>query len=709
MLYGRRGNIHMYLNKNVVSFQNAFILGIIVIGIYGLALILLQNEITYSTIFSDIITPSLNIIAVILLFYAAKHSKAYGRRIYMAWIFLAIAQLSFFMGDVLWGFIELVLNQQPSASIADVFYLIYYPLFAIGITILSSSTFTRIKQFKMSIDMGIVIISVALIFLTLLIIPIFETMEVNSIEVVISILYVLLDFLLFIALLNLIFRLFNKSGQTALLLLAVAVLFQILADFLYINFTVYGEYVSGSFIDVGWVIGYVFTSLAAISQIKNKEIDFNRYFPHIIDYCVKFKYKSYIPPIFAAMSYIILIWAYRNLSVAYIHLLELGVGAIIFLVIVRQITALIENKKLFTASRDEIYKRKKIELALKESEKKYRQIVENADEGILSTNNAGEIVFINPQVETMLGYQEKELIGRHVFSLMDQNSANIAKNCLVSVKEGNNGEHELKLIKKSGNTIYAYFKVSPIMDNGNYNGCLALILDITERKKAEKEIENSLIEKETLLREIHHRVKNNMQIISSLLSLQSRYITDEEAMEIFQEGQNRVRSMALVHEKLYKSENLSKINIQDYIKDMISYLSRSYPLDYNLIKFKVNVQDIPLNIDTAVPLGLIMTEIITNSLKYAFPVVNYSEPANGSSKRQEVNGEIEVKLERKNKKYLMTISDNGIGIPKDIDIQKIDTLGLKLVNILVDQLDGKLELLNGNGTTFKIDFMEINN
>ena len=240
------------------------------------------------------------------------------------------------------------------------------------------------------------------------------------------------------------------------------------------------------------------------------------------------------------------------------------------------------------------------------------------------------------------------------------------------------------------------------MENGKYNGCLAIILDITERKIAEKELKNSLIEKETLLREIHHRVKNNMQIISSLLSLQSRYITDEEAMEIFQEGQNRVRSMALVHEKLYKSENLSKINIQDYINDMISYLSRSYSLDYNSIKFKINVQDIPLNIDTAVPLGLIITEIITNSLKYAFP-------ANGSFNGSEVNGEIEVKLEKKNKNYMMTIGDNGIGLPEDFDIQNIDTLGLKLVNVLVGQLKARMEILNGNGTTFKIDFMEINN
>ena len=469
MSYGG-GHIHTNLNKKLISFQNASILGIIVIGIYALALIFLQNKVAYSSIFSDIVTPFLNIIAVILLFYAAKQSKAYGWRIYTAWIFLAIAQLSFVIGDVLWGVMELVLNQQPSASIADVFYLLYYPLFAIGITILSSSTFTKIKQFKMSIDMGIVIISVALIFLTLIIIPIFETMDIHSLEVTVSISYVLLDFLLFIALINLLFRLFNKSGQTVLLLLAIGILFQIITDFIYINFTIYGDYISGSFIDVGWVVGYVFTALAAVSQIKNKEINFYKYFPHLIDYCVKFKYKSYIPPIFAAMSYITLIWAYRNLSVEYIHLLELGVGAIIFLVIIRQITALIENKRLFSASRDEIYKRKKTELALKESEKKYRQIVENADECIFSTDDTGKIIFINPQVEIMLGYSQKELIGMHVFSLMDQNSVNITKNCLISVKKGNKGQHELRLIKKVENQFMHISKYLQLWRMGSIMG-----------------------------------------------------------------------------------------------------------------------------------------------------------------------------------------------------------------------------------------------
>jgi len=713
-----------------MNLKYASIFGISLIITYELFLIFLGGHQHYSTVFSDIVSPATNLGVVILLFFAAKSSRKYGQHIYVAWIFLAVAQLSYFMGDVIWGVLEIGFNQQ--SSIADVFYLLYYPLFAAGILLLSRNAMKRDKQFKMFVDMGIVITSITLIFLTLLILPLIETTDLISSEFAVSLAYVIFDFLVLVVLINLLFKLYNKSNQTALFLLIIGLFFQIITDSIYMNLTLYGEYVAGSLIDIGWVIGYVFTGLAALSQIKEQKVDFNKYIPDLSHY-IKFRYRSYVPSIFAAISYITLIWSLSNLEQKYVYLLELGVGIIIFLVILRQLLTLNENKRLFLASKDEIYKRRMTEQALKESEKKYRQIVENVDEGILSTDPEGKITFINPKIVKMMEYNEDELIGRHIFSLMPQNSVDIAEKCLIDIKKGNRGYNELQLIKKNGELIYAYFRVSPIIDNGTYGGCLALILDITERKKSEKEIKNSLIEKETLLREVHHRVKNNMQIISSLLSLQSRYINDNEALEIFQEGQNRVKSMALVHEKLYKSENLSNISIQDYIKDIIHYLSNAY--NFNSIEFNINVQDISFNIDTAIPLGLIINEIITNSLKYAFPtsdcepaINKFTDPAtpgfgpvdnkfadsvanhHGSSKLfKDHKAEIETKLEKKDGKYIMTIRDNGIGLPEDFDIKNVDTLGLKLVNILVEQLEGSVEIISNNGTTFKINFNEIHN
>ena len=217
---------------------------------------------------------------------------------------------------------------------------------------------------------------------------------------------------------------------------------------------------------------------------------------------------------------------------------------------------------------------------------------------------------------------------------------------------------------------------------------------ITERKLAEKEIRRSLREKETLLAEIHHRVKNNMQIISSLLSLQSRYIEDEKALSLINNCENRIKSMSLVHEKLYLSKDLSEIDFHDYMKDLSARLFQVHRVDSRLVRFSSQIKDVPFNIETAIPLGLITNELISNALKHAFP--------------EGGKGNIAVKLtqNKKTEEYTLTVKDDGIGFPEETDYKNTESFGLQMANMLTEQLHGTMELDRSKGTSFKIIFKE---
>ncbi len=235
----------------------------------------------------------------------------------------------------------------------------------------------------------------------------------------------------------------------------------------------------------------------------------------------------------------------------------------------------------------------------------------------------------------------------------------------------------------------------PLIDTatGKTRGVIEYVRDITPRKQAEEDLRASLHEKEILLKEIHHRVKNNMQVISSLLSLQSRHLTDKAAIGMFQESQQRIRSMALVHEKLYQSKDLSRIDFSNYIENLIMFLFHSYQVRSDQIRIKTEVQDILLDINSAIPCGLIINELVMNALKHAFP---------GGRK-----GEITVSLQPSGDgKFILSVSDNGVGFPAELDFHKTETLGMQLVNMLVDQLDGTISLEGEPGTRFKVVFRE---
>ena len=222
---------------------------------------------------------------------------------------------------------------------------------------------------------------------------------------------------------------------------------------------------------------------------------------------------------------------------------------------------------------------------------------------------------------------------------------------------------------------------------------LGVSADITARKLAEEITKRSLREKELLLKEIHHRVKNNLQIIVSLLKLQSRFVKDPNDLNIFNSSRSRVETMSLIHEKLYKSRDITDIDLGGYIKDLVSHILKAYNVNHEETGFSLTADEVKLSIDTAIPCGLIINELINNILKYAFP------PG--------YKGKIEIIIKKSSEEIILIVSDNGIGIPSSFDINNSDSLGLQLVDTLIKQISGNVTTDTLNGTKFTIKFKEI--
>lgn len=367
--------------------------------------------------------------------------------------------------------------------------------------------------------------------------------------------------------------------------------------------------------------------------------------------------------------------------------------------------------------------RKKAEEALSKSETFYRTVFENTGTATIIVGENTIITMANKRSEALSGYSVDEIennlswmdfvhpddlekmklyhnLRRDPENLdlgdnrkdLEDHGKNMASNeqekSLPSDEPGPPipSEYEFCLLNKNGEEKQIMLSASVIP--GTTDRVISL-LDITQRKNAENEVKRSLDEKELLLREIHHRVKNNMQIISSLLNLQRSYIKDAEADNILQESQGRVKSMALVHEKLYQTDDLARINVAEYIRSLSMNLFHSYTVKPG-INLTLDVGEVYFNIDTAVPLGLIINELVSNSLKYAF------------SDKDE--GEIHISLKKTEDSgiYHLKVRDNGKGFPSNVDINNTNSLGLKLVNTLVNQLDGEMEMVQDNGTCFDI-------
>ena len=359
-----------------------------------------------------------------------------------------------------------------------------------------------------------------------------------------------------------------------------------------------------------------------------------------------------------------------------------------------------EDLKKTTTSRDllakEMAERNKAEKKLRKSEEKYRTILESIEDGYYEVDIEGNFTFVNDSLCRIMGYSNDELIGMNNRDYLDQENANKVYHTFNKVYTTGIPDKgfDWEFIRKDGIKRYVDASASLMKDAEDKPiGFRGIVRDATERKQAEAQLTASLKEKEALLKEVHHRVKNNLQVISSLLSLQSHHIKDKDSLEIFKESQNRVQSMSLIHEKFYQSKDLSRIDMNGYMKDLTASLFRSYADSAAAIKLKTKVADIFLDITTAIPCGLIINELTSNALKHGFP-----------DRKQ---GEIVIEMHPVNNKIELVFSDTGVGFPEEIDFRNTTTLGMQLVITLVEQLEGTIKLDRRAGSAFTICFEEL--
>lgn len=342
---------------------------------------------------------------------------------------------------------------------------------------------------------------------------------------------------------------------------------------------------------------------------------------------------------------------------------------------------------------------KQVEAALQESQRFIQKIADTAPVGLyvhdfLERRN----VYSNHGIAKLLGYEEGTTSGEEAEALRqllhpeDVALAAAQPQRWQAVQEGEVLQAEYRM--RHANGEWHYLQIQETLFSRTVEGLpkqvLGAAMDITDRKQAEH-LQAMLTEKEVLLKEIHHRVKNNLQIVYSLLRLQSRRISDPQIVGLLLDSQNRVKSIALIHEKLYQSKDLAKINLKEYIPNLVTSIFSSYKLGSNSIDLNVQVDNLSLDIDTAIPCGLIINELVSNALKYAFP--------------DQQDGVITVDLSgQTSHQVTLSIGDNGIGLPDNFSFSQAPSLGLRLVKDLTSQLNGELKIDRNQGTQFTITF-----
>ena len=328
-------------------------------------------------------------------------------------------------------------------------------------------------------------------------------------------------------------------------------------------------------------------------------------------------------------------------------------------------------------------------------EERFRRVVEAAPNAMVMVGSEGRIEMVNAQAEELFGHARAEMLGQPVEMLVPErfrgHHPGLRGSFFADAKARPMGAgRDLFGLKKDGSEFPVEIGLNPI-ETEEGQMVLSAIVDISDRKQKEERIQVALKEKDMLLGEVHHRVKNNLQIIHSLLDLQSSRITDESVIDLLRDSKNRIRSMGLIHQTLYQSKDFAKVDFRQFLDSLVPTLIGSYGINPDRITLSLEAEQIQLPINAAIPCGLVVNELISNAMKHAF--------ADGR------RGEIAVKLfEEPDGKAVLSVSDNGIGIPEDVGLSKTSTLGLQLVTLLSDQLGGQITMGRSDPTEFVLRF-----
>ena len=659
------------MNNPPFSFKNVVYVTIIIVISFILISILIQDQTTLKTIFGDLSSPLIEILVIASLFYTAYRSSQQGKHMQIAWALLGVALLCYATGDVIWGVLELGYNQNPFPSVADIFYLLFYPFFVMGVYFFPREHFNRLEELKILLEMGIMILTVGLILWIFLIEPNLSSQE-NLFSITISITYVIGDFILLFALMRLIYSRFKEEYHSTMMLLGLGVIALIVSDCIYSYQNLQGTYISGGLLDVGWIIGMLLVGLAAFFHTSDEKYNFYRYI-QFLPLAKRSNLVTYLPLFCVIIAFILLFWANRIQPKPNITLITAVVGTIILMVVFRQLLTekalglseknyrdLVDNSlvgiyktnlegnilfaneslaKIFEFGSVEDFKAKKItefyknlekrnefieklknegklnqyelemisnkgniinmlisanltndvisgmlmditsrkmaEKALKDNEEKYRTLFESNPNYTLLLNLDGLILDVNGAAAEFMGLTPEKVVGRNLLELgiLQEEDVDFLREKFSHAVNGETVKlAQYKLINKQGEYNWVQSQLVPIKKDGEIYSILVIDTDVTEKKNAIDNLKSSVNEKEILIREIHHRVKNNMQIISSLLNLQSQHLTDDEkvARDVLKESQNRVKSMAMIHEKLYQSKDFTHIKFEEYVQKQVS-------------------------------------------------------------------------------------------------------------------------------------------
>lgn len=668
----------MHSAKTFTKFRSWALLLMVTFLVFTLFTFSLRNTVL-TPLYITIVIPIASFLLLALMVYATWWTYKNNEKVLKTWMLVTAGLFLYFMANFLYFLLRDYLGLISLPSLVDTLYIVAYPLLMLGILTLMEKPY-RLKL-KSFLDSIIVSVSVMFIIWFPLIWPVIEPSQPDTVTMIFSLSYLFLDLLLLLVTQVVLFSEKKKISTISLFLVSLGIFSQVVGDMVFAYQVVVPNLLYLWLANTFYTLTIILIALAVLSYINNVEMDIKNKLSFYSALSPYNDWISYLPLILVLFTYSLLIITTPDAALIW------GVGIIVFLVILRQVIFLNDLKRAqITLKRNkEVISKRKEQLDF---------ITSNMLDIISESDANGVLKYVSPSTQQLLGYHPQELVGHSLYELIHPDDREKVRQ---TIKKSSNATEELRVESRlktaEGKYIWIETTGKPVVDEKGFRGFIYSGRDITEQKKSAEYIKKSLEEKEALLREIHHRVNNNLQVISSLLSLQSDNVRDPRDHELFVESQNRVRSMAMIHEKLYQSDKFNSINFRDYLKTLINRLIYEYSQDLGHIDLELDIENVELNIETSVPCGLIINELVSNSLKHAFP--------------QGRNGKIIVKFHKIKDKYVLMVGDNGIGPLEKSVLESSKKLGFNLVKSLIKQLDASLEILESEGTLYRITFAEL--